>query len=278
MQGDIKIRLIYSFDGSKFCGSQTQPNGKAVEDRLNSALFRCGINEKVISASRTDKGVHALSQISTTHCAAFWDLQNLRHFINRHAKPSIYVRKIERADENFQVRFDAKARSYRYILNHDEFSPFFSNYFYFYPKISPFLLNLSLGIFVGKHDFSEFMKSGSASGSVREIYKAFAYRYKNFTIINFKANGFLRAQVRLMVANALKCVKILEKSFNNKKIDEILNFYKNNKNLKFNEILKNKDFNIEKIINDNNFPLNINKAITRIPAPPNGLYLNKIWY
>ena len=52
------------------------------------------------------------------------------------------------------------------------------------------------------------MKSGSDIKSpVRELYVARAYSFRNLTLINFKANGFLRAQVRLMVANALKSVQ-----------------------------------------------------------------------
>lgn len=252
MPQDIKIALTYSYDGSKFYGSQTQPNLKAVEDTLNFALSRVGIFERVISSSRTDKGVHALNQVSTTHCGEFWDLENLRHFINRHAKPYIFIKKISPVSENFQVRFDAKARSYRYILNHGEFSPFLADFFYFYPKISADKLNEILQIFTGLHDFSEFMKVGSDTGSVREIYNAKAYAYKNFTIIKFKANGFLRSQVRLMVANALKSLKT-------------------GQNLRA-KILSAKNSEIS------TSEISQIKAITRIPAPPNGLYLERIFY
>lgn len=55
----MKIALKYSYDGSKFSGSQTQPNVKAVEDAINEALSHVGIYEPVLSGSRTDKGVHA---------------------------------------------------------------------------------------------------------------------------------------------------------------------------------------------------------------------------
>ena len=86
----MKIALIYSYDGSKFCGSQTQPNLNAVEDKLNLALNRVGIFQKVISSSRTDKNVHALNQVSTTEIGDFFhDLNHLKNLINHHAKPYI---------------------------------------------------------------------------------------------------------------------------------------------------------------------------------------------
>lgn len=232
----MKIKLIYSYNGSNFSGSQSQPHKNSVEDRLKMALFRVGIFEKLTTASRTDKGVHALNQVSTTNCGEFWDLNKLKEQLNRHARPFIYIKKIEKVSSEFHPRFSAKKRSYRYILNHSNFSPFLENLCLFYDKIDIEKLNLSLSKFIGKHDFKNFMKTGSdIKDSIREIYKAYAFSYNNLTIIKFEANGFLRSQVRLMVANVLK------------------------------EQISNQKFTLE-------------KSITRIPAPPNALYLERIFY
>ena len=231
---NLKIR--YSYNGAKFCGSQSQPNGRSVEDALKNALSHVGLFGSLTTSSRTDRGVHALGQISTIKCPDFWDLRRLKELINRHAKPNILVKKLEFVSENFHPRYCAVARSYRYILNHGEFDPFLADFCHFYGNLDINLLNLALSKFVGKHDFSEFMKFGSDTKSPeREIYKAYAYRYKNLTIIKFKANGFLRSQVRLMVANALKSLKTSQE-------------------------------------------ISFTKALTRIPAPPNGLYLERIFY
>ncbi|MSN97056.1 tRNA pseudouridine(38-40) synthase TruA [Campylobacter sp. FMV-PI01] len=248
------IKLTYSFDGSKFCGSQSQPNLKGVEDLLKIALSRVGIFNKIISASRTDKGVHSLNSISVVKCPDFWDLLRLKELLNRHTKPFLYIKKIEIADENFHPRFDAKARSYRYILNHGKFSPFLSNFCYFYKDIDINLLNYSLKKFEGYNDFGKFMKVGSDTKNFkRDMIKAYSFKYKNFTIIKFKANGFLRSQVRLMVANALK------------EYDYLVNLDLN--------LLNNKNF----IINNSKI-FNINQPITKIPAPPQALYLERIFY
>lgn len=237
-----KIKITYSYDGSKFLGSQTQPNKKSVEDCLNDALSHLGIFEKVQSSSRTDKNVHALNQVSTTHCLNFWNEENLKKRLNKHSHPFLHIKKIEQVDENFQVRFDATARTYRYILSHDPYNPFMSNYFNFCEKLDIKKLNLALKIFKGKHDFKAYMKTGSDNKtSIREIYISHAYRYKNFTIIKFKANGFLRSQVRMMVANAIKATR-------ENKIEELKKAFLN----------KN--------------------CITKMPAPANGLYLIRVHY
>ena len=232
----VKLKLIYSYDGSKFSGSQSQPHGRGVEDVLRAALGRVGIFAPLISSSRTDKGVHALRQVSCVECTVHWGLLRLKELINRHCAPYIFVQHISQVPRDFHPRYDAVARCYRYVLNHGRPSPFLSDFCVFYPRVDLAALNAALVNFVGEHDFSEFMKSGSDIKSpVRELYVARAYSFRNLTLINFKANGFLRAQVRLMVANALKSVQSGHK-------------------------------------------ISFSRALSRIPFPPNGLYLSGVSY
>jgi len=232
----VKLKLVYSYDGSKFSGSQSQPHGCGVEDVLRAALGRVGIFAPLISSSRTDKGVHALRQVSCVECTVHWELSRLKELINRHCAPYIFVQHISPVPRDFHPRYDAVARCYRYVLNHGRPSPFLSDFCVFYPRVDLAALNAALANFVGEHDFSEFMKSGSDIKSpVRELYVARAYSFRNLTLINFKANGFLRAQVRLMVANALKSVQSGRK-------------------------------------------ISFSRALSRIPFPPNGLYLSGVSY
>lgn len=232
----VKLKLVYSYDGSKFSGSQSQPHRCGVEDVLRAALGRVGIFATLISSSRTDKGVHALRQVSCVECTVHWELTRLKELINRHCAPYIFVRHISPVPRDFHPRYDAVARCYRYVLNHGRPSPFLSDFCVFYPRVDIAALNAALANFVGEHDFSEFMKSGSDIKSpVRELYVARAYSFRNLTLINFKANGFLRAQVRLMVANALKSVQSGRK-------------------------------------------ISFSRALSRIPFPPNGLYLSGVSY
>ena len=111
------------------------------------------------------------------------------------------------------------------------------------------VLNEALRLFCGERDFSGFYKSGSNEKSpVRRLFYARARARKTalgeFVIIAFKGNGFLRSQVRLMVANALECAKNPEKL----------------------EILKNRLENKSQAVP------------TKIPAPAAGLYLKKVFY
>lgn len=247
----MKIAIFYSYNGARFLGSQTQPHEMAVEDKLNEALRKVGITNKVISSSRTDKDVHALMQVSSVVCGDFWanNLDKLKKELNSHVGLYLKVFRIDIVDDSFQVRFDAKSRVYAYVLALCDKNPFLSDFVCFEKSnIDLNRLNLALNYFLGSHDFRAFRKTGSCEKStIRHIYKAHAYKTNkifnlDLCVIKFKANGFLRSQVRLMVANALFACK--------------------------------SDENLELFIS--NF-LN-NKASVKIPAPPQGLYLQKIIY
>lgn len=326
----MRLKLVFSYDGSKFQGSQTQPHKNGVEDALGAALAHVGIFSKIISSSRTDKGVHANNQVACVECGEhFKDFTRLKALINRHAHPAIHVKFISRVKDGFHPRYDATARAYRYVINHGEFSPFLSPYETFLPKFDLNLANELLALFVGEHDFSAFMKLGSdAKSPVRRITKAFCYARGERTIIIFKANGFLRAQVRLMVASVLKALELaksgkfrqmqaqefkferaeaanLDTNLNKKSHDNILT--KGHESVNLAKFEKNanltaehavcvsskfdaKNSNLNKVANncsEENFlkakellrqAIYEQKPLTRIPAPPNGLYLNRVFY
>lgn len=245
----MKIAIIYAYNGAKFQGSQTQPNGKAVEDALNLALRKIGVFSPVISSSRTDAGVHALMQVSCVDVGDFWDLTKLKNELNRHLPPSVFVKNVKKVGAEFHPRYSAKARAYRYLLFCGMQRIELADLVYFCAKPDMKALNEALRLFCGERDFSGFYKSGSNEKSpVRTLYYARARARKTalgeFVIIAFKGNGFLRSQVRMMVANALECTK------NPAKL----------------ELLKARLTHKSAVVP------------TKIPAPAAGLYLKKVFY
>ena len=236
------LKSIISYDGSKFYGLQIQPNKKTVIGNIQKALKRLNINTKINHAGRTDKGVHALNQVISFEVPTYWDENKLKNILNQILMPEIMFKKIEKTT-NFNPRFDAKKRSYRYILS-PYTNPFIDNYVTFYPKkINTLLLQEALKLLKGKHDFEYFAKTGSeVNHYIREIYDAYIIEYKNFHIIKIIGNGFLRGQIRII-------------------IDFLLKINENTLSLK-----------------DLELQLNKIKLINKHLAKPNGLYLERIWY
>jgi tRNA pseudouridine38-40 synthase len=198
-----------------------------------------GINSKIVASGRTDKGVHATAQICHIDLPEFWsDLTNLQRTINKMLPSSIMIKSIKKVKDDFHARYWAKKRVYRYIIKKSKSEPFGADFITYIDDIEFEKVKESIKLFVGEHDFKNFMKTGSEVNSTkRVIFKAFAYKYKDKIILNFEANGFLRSQIRLMVGAILKLDK-----------EEI----------------------IEK--------LGLQKDHKVKPAPANGLYLAKIKY
>ncbi|GAB6073813.1 tRNA pseudouridine(38-40) synthase TruA [Nautilia lithotrophica] len=222
---------------------QKQPDKLTVQGTIENALKKLNINSEIMHAGRTDRGVHALNQVISFKLPYFWKKEKLLKELNKILHPHIHIKKIYNVNDNFNPRFDAKKRSYRYILT-PNFTPFNANYTTFYPtKINIDLIKTALKYFEGEHDFEYFAKTGSSVNNyVRKIYKTDIYKYKNLTIIKIEGNGFLRGQIRLIVDFVLK--------INEGKLS----------------------------IEDLKKQLSKEKLISKHLAPPNGLYLERIWY
>ena len=60
-----RIKLVVAYDGTNYQGWQIQSNGETIESMLNRALQSLtGEPIRVMGASRTDSGVHALGNVA----------------------------------------------------------------------------------------------------------------------------------------------------------------------------------------------------------------------
>ena len=236
----MRIALTLSYNGTSYQGSQTQKEtNNTILGRLQSVLVSIGINFKVIASGRTDRGVHATGQVCHIDLPAFWnDTAKLKKVLNDKLPLSIRVKSIQKVADDFHARYGAKKRVYRYLLKKEESNPFEEEFITFEQNLNFKELQKNIKLFIGEHDFANFMKTGSDVNSTRRvIYSAFAYKHKGLVVLHFEANGFLRSQIRLMVGALLK--------LNAKELKEQLS-------LKSKHKVK--------------------------PAPSNGLYLAKIKY
>ena len=203
----MRIKIILSYNGAVYMGFQSQPTiPNTVMGTLYRALERIGITSKLHASGRTDRGVHANAQVIHCDLPSIWtDTLKLHRTLNHRLPDSIRIRKITEVSEDFHARYSASRRIYRYILSTKEPNPFEADFVTF---VSPFdfkKLSVAIKHFEGEHNFEFFKKTGSdTTHSVRTIYKAYAYRYKSYTVLYFEANGYLRSQIRLMSGMLLR--------------------------------------------------------------------------
>lgn len=240
----MNVKFTISYDGTQFQGSQTQPNGLSVEDRIQEAFKSINIDTKIVLSGRTDKDVHATGQVFNAIIPSFWqDLNRLKKVLNTHLPLSIKIEKIKEVNVDFHARFHAKKRVYRYLVTDKNLTPFNSKYISYCKNIDMDKVQEAIKLFEGKHDFEYFHKKGSdKENTVREVFDARFYKYKDIYVFKFTANSYLRSQIRLMVGALLK---VSEGKLSSNDIKE---------------------------------QLALKKYIFRTPSSPYGLYLAKVYY
>lgn len=240
----MNIKFNISYDGSIYKGSQRQPEGGTVEDELLKVFKRINIDTKIVLSGRTDKEVHATGQVFNCQIPEYWsNLSKLKEVLNRQLPSSIKVNSAIKVHDEFHSRFHAKKRVYRYLVTTKATTPFNDKFVTYEENINIDLINDAIKEFIGEHDFRYFHKMGSDKDiTVREVFNASFYKYKDIYVFRFEANSYLRSQIRLMVGF------LLQISRGN---------------------LTKKDL-VEQ--------LNLKKHIYKVPALPNGLYLAKIKY
>ncbi len=205
----MRVKAVVAYDGSYFHGFQKQKTTQdTVTTAIESALQSLHIESAIVGSGRTDRGVHATGQVIHLDLPYFWsDLSKLKRELNRKLK-RIKIKHITAVDEHFHARFSAKRRLYRYIFKRSKPSLFEENYISYYSSFDAEILHQALELLEGEHDFCHFHKTGSPMHStVRHIYRARYREWDEYSIIYFEANGFLRSQVRMMVAAVMLCAE-----------------------------------------------------------------------
>jgi tRNA pseudouridine38-40 synthase len=112
------LRLTVAYDGTDFAGFQSQPGQRTVAGVLAEAAERvCRHPVVVRGASRTDAGVHAEGQIAAFNCERELPATRWVRALNRYLPPDVSVRAAEACALDYEPRFDAFDKTYRYLFH-----------------------------------------------------------------------------------------------------------------------------------------------------------------
>ena len=116
------VKLIYQYDGSKFSGFQRQKRERTVQGEIEKTIERV-FSQKIsmVSSGRTDKGVHAIEQVSNFIIDRNIPLESIKRQLNRKLGKEIKIIHVEEVSMKFNARFDAKKRIYMYVLKKEEY-------------------------------------------------------------------------------------------------------------------------------------------------------------
>lgn len=243
------ILLKVSYDGSNYHGWQIQENAITVQEVFQNSLKSVINNEDIDlkGCSRTDSGVHANMYCISFKINSQIPCERLVMALNRFLPKDIAVLSAEEVPMEFHARYSCIGKEYIYkIWNNKIRNPFINDYaLHYWYNLDLDLLNYAGSKLIGTHDFTSFctIDSRKLTDAIRTINHLSFSKQGDLIIMSIKADGFLYNMVRIIVGTMLR-------------------------------VAQGK-------INANDIP-NIIEAKSRKragpTAPPNGLYLNEVYY
>ncbi len=160
------LKIVLAYDGSDFVGWQRQPAGVSVQARLEDALSAIeGLPVTVVGAGRTDAGVHALGQVVSCRLEHRLPAAQLVNALNAMLPGAVRVLEVAEVHESFHARYDARLKTYRYLLqNSAVVSPFERRYVWHVPRRLD-IATMAAGVrhLEGERDFAALRAEGSAT-------------------------------------------------------------------------------------------------------------------
>ena len=203
-----KARLDIAYDGSRFSGWAAQPGQRTVQGELESGLERIlGEQIELTVAGRTDSGVHATGQVASfEHGRALPD--QLAERLNAVLSHDVAVLAAGPAQADFDARFSAKARCYRYRVLHSRVrNPFEERRaLWLRHSLDRELLDAAAGAVVGKHDFTAFTPTQTEHVLFERNVDVCEWEDERAAVLalRIEAPSFMRNQVRVLVGTMLE--------------------------------------------------------------------------
>lgn len=211
----VRVRATVAYDGAAFHGFAANPGVQTVQATLADALARTlGHPVTVTGAGRTDAGVHASGQVVSFDVDEDrFDALRLRSAVNGLCGPALVCLDVARAAPDFDARFSARWRRYRYtVLNRPVPDPFLARTSWWVTKpLDLALLRLAADPLLGEHDFTSFCRrrrgvpDAEQPSLVRRVLDAgWSGGDDGLLTFEIRANAFCHNQVRAIVGTLVE--------------------------------------------------------------------------
>ena len=202
-----RYKLTIEYNGTNFIGWQKQKKGFSIQGTIEKAAKNFLQSEVDLTvAGRTDAGVHADAQVAHLDIFKKLKIKNILFGLNFYLSKEkfgedISIKKVNKVDANFNARFGAKKKTYKYkIYNNESRSPMHAyNTWWVSQKLNIINMKKASKYLLGNHDFSSFRASGcQALSPIKTLDKIAVIKKKNIITLTFTARSFLYNQVRIM--------------------------------------------------------------------------------
>jgi len=242
-----KDKATLKYVGTRYAGWQIQKNQKTIQGQLRDALSTvAGQPVSVIGTGRTDAGVHAMAQVAHFVLPERTPRKRLIRSLNGILPWDIRVMSLRPVASSFHAQKDATRKRYEYrIYTGPTLSPFLHGYVFHvrHPLDLPAMQEAARQL-CDTHDFTGFAAASTQVKSrTRHVYLSQIQKRGYHVTYRVEANGFLHHMVRNMVGTLLQI-----------------------------GCGKRPPGDIRKILQSKN------RKKAGPTAPPQGLYLMKIWH
>jgi len=198
-----RYQVVLVYDGTEFYGFQRQARERTVQGVVEDALHRMGWQgSTILTAGRTDAGVHASGQVIAFDLNWLHSTEDLRNGLNANLPLDVAAHRVVEARPGFHPRYDALARQYRYqIFCQPDRNPLKERYAWrVWPAVKFEYLQQAARELTGWHDFVAFGTPPRAGGSTERIVTQARWQVSGdeFTF-DIVANAFLYRMVRRLV-------------------------------------------------------------------------------
>ncbi len=170
------IRLTLAYDGTRYAGWQVQRDRPSVQSTIEDAIAALtGERVSLLSAGRTDAGVHALGQVASFITASTIPPENWGSALQSKLPPDIVIRDAAEAPVGFHATYSAKNKRYRYVILDSRMEDPFLRPFVWRVKsqLNVAAMQLAADSLIGTHDFRSFESHWPNTGtSVRTVHEA----------------------------------------------------------------------------------------------------------
>ena len=241
------LKLVIEYDGTHYHGWQRQPAYRTIQQTLEEALQKIiQIKTPIVGASRTDRGVHAMGQLAHCQIESLISDQKLLKGLNTILPADIKIKNLKTVDKTFHAQKHACSKTYIYqILNRPSPSPLLRHYSWWLRNpLNISKMKRAAKLLVGEHDFKSFQNTGTKlTSTTRTLFKSTVQKKYPYIIYEVRGTGFLKQMVRNIVGALVAVGK------ENLSVEE------------FKELLVSK-----------------NRSLCPPPAPPQGLFLKKVFH
>ena len=191
-----RIRIFVAYDGTNYCGWQVQPNGVTIEEKLNKSLARLtGEEIRIIGASRTDSGVHALGNVAVFDTESSIPPERFAYALNQRLPEDIVVVRSDEVPADWHPRYQENiSKTYEYhIYNAAVPNPLKTRYctFVSFP-MDVEAMRAGAKYLVGEHDFVSFCNiRTNTQDTVRTVYDLIIEKKDDEIVLRITGNGFL---------------------------------------------------------------------------------------